>query len=830
MIEVKSPYNFVPAPTESEVFKPEWANQVSHDIPFSDGESGEITLKITAETPIFIRNGHSRDVEENEFSHIGEGANKRYFIPATSIKGMLRNVLEIMSFSRMKQVDDDKFAIRDLSSNNNFYMKQMKSSDGNKTFAGWLQENSKGEWSIIDCGEPGRINHQELKEKKGLSFRDDFLNREPKSDDEKTASHKYDLAAKQTGFSLTDTFNTVTQDTRLKAFYSAGGEKGTIVFTGQPGKRREQGSDKKKYNGKFYEFVFFETESKLISVSDAQKQEFLFVYNDNKKDQISKDWTFWKEKLSKGERIPVFFKKDKNAVKHFGLAYLYKLPYRNGIHDLLKYNEFDFNKPDLADVIFGKTSLRNEDYSLKGRVYISHAFSENFKTTDVRREIFGSPKPSYFPYYLRQNVSQMPNIDYSTENASLNGFKRYPVHLNDSIKTGQYLEKQMRNEKVFSKFIPLASKTFFTFKIRFHNLKQIELGALISAITLHNNSNLCHNLGGAKPFGYGKIKIGVDKIEKYLLPLAMFENAMNEHLKSKWIQSIQIIELFSMAQTPNSEVDSKLNFPQIEKIDNPGKGDNEFVRLKQDVNFAFNYYSQNNNYQPISQLNDEMLEIINKEKLEKIQEERRKEKETKEAEEQRIRKTQELQSFAKEALESNDFETARNCYEKLNMLNIVGFDLIGKLKDVELKETTYLAKLEEQRRLEEALQSEDVQLIEKFVKDYPFCSKKQELEVQLSSLKASSGIPERLKTLTIWDKFKKEAPRWEKKVKENGDFLKFEEKFKDIVEKIVEVQFESDRTKRIWITGTFESNHEWKKVIEWLGDGKAKKMYDELIN
>lgn len=115
MTEVKSPYNFVPAPTESEVYKPEWANQISHDIPFSDGESGEITLKITAETPIFIRNGHAKDVEENEFSHIIANGKKQYFIPATSIKGMLRNVLEIMSFSRMKQVDEKPFfGLRDM--------------------------------------------------------------------------------------------------------------------------------------------------------------------------------------------------------------------------------------------------------------------------------------------------------------------------------------------------------------------------------------------------------------------------------------------------------------------------------------------------------------------------------------------------------------------------------------------------------------------------------------------------------------------------------------------------------------------------------------------
>ncbi len=280
MTQVKSPYNFVPAPSEDEVFKPDWADQVSHDIPFSDGESGEIAFTITAETPIFIRNGHSKDDDTSEFCHVlGTNGEKKYFIPATSIKGMIRNVMEIMSFSRMKQVSDNKFSIRDLSSNSNYYMNQMKSSDGNKTHCGWLKEDKDGNWYIIDCGEPGRINHLELKDKFGLGFRDEFLNKEPKNDLAKSARYKYEESIKQVNFSLNGKFKTVRQETRLKAFVDNDGDEGTIVFTGQPGKRKEQGDDKKRYNGKYYEFVFFKKENSLeINLSKDQKKEFKFVY------------------------------------------------------------------------------------------------------------------------------------------------------------------------------------------------------------------------------------------------------------------------------------------------------------------------------------------------------------------------------------------------------------------------------------------------------------------------------------------------------------------------------------------------------------------------
>ncbi len=101
MTQIKAPYNFVPV--ADEVYIPEWSNQISHDIPFSDGISGKIDLTIKAETPIFVRNGHTQINSENQdetynsFSHIED----RYFIPATTLKGNIRNVLEIMSFGKM---------------------------------------------------------------------------------------------------------------------------------------------------------------------------------------------------------------------------------------------------------------------------------------------------------------------------------------------------------------------------------------------------------------------------------------------------------------------------------------------------------------------------------------------------------------------------------------------------------------------------------------------------------------------------------------------------------------------------------------------------------
>ena len=121
---IKSPFNFVPL--NSQVFFPDWADEISQDIPFSDGVSGTIALSISADSPIYIRNGQlhkdekSKDEDKNtdkknenydySFSHVSTAKGKRYFIPGTSIKGEVRNILEIMSYGRMCVDERAQFA------------------------------------------------------------------------------------------------------------------------------------------------------------------------------------------------------------------------------------------------------------------------------------------------------------------------------------------------------------------------------------------------------------------------------------------------------------------------------------------------------------------------------------------------------------------------------------------------------------------------------------------------------------------------------------------------------------------------------------------------
>lgn len=467
---------------------------------------------------------------------------------------MVRNVLEIMSFSRLNKnlVQNNRYAQRDISKADTQYMQKYNKEN---LCAGWLKEDKDGNWSIEKCKSFAFIDHKELKDKLGIPFRNLFLVTVEKGKPRKllkTAKEKYD-EAKKINVSLKQTFveKKQTEFPFLDlAEISEQGKQGSLVFTGQAAARFE--IPKKKANGKTREFVFFDDENPVVySVPSEVQKDFRFIYNDHDAYSVSKDWKYFRDEfLQQGKKVPVFFSPGENhTVRHFGMAYMYKLPYDYNVHGLNPIKDYK-TAPDLAHTIFGQ-AVKGESW--KGRVFFGHAMAD---TSTVRiietpvEEILATPKASYFPYYIEQFKKEGEYYTYDDEGATLRGFKRYPVRKEKT--TGIYDEKQKQNKKTWSKFLPILEGGKFTGKIRFHNLKKEELGALLSALTFHDNGDLCyHSLGGAKPYGYGRIslKAKLKTLEKnwtYEECIQSFEEMMDKHIPN-WINSKPITELFSIA-------------------------------------------------------------------------------------------------------------------------------------------------------------------------------------------------------------------------------------------------------------------------------------------
>jgi CRISPR-associated protein (TIGR03986 family) len=552
---ITAPFNFVPL--NEKIFYPPWAEDISHDIPFEDGESGVIDITITAKSPIFIRDSKN----ETEFcNHNGE-----YYIPSTSVKGMIRNVLEIMSFSKLSesQFTDNTYAVRDLSKANNFYMTQMKE----ETYCGWLKKDGD-DYIIEDCGVPLRIHHNQIDYALNIQFAKYFNS----TGFEKTSEYKYNLiGGNPKRIKVSKSYKSATNakyDSRLFCKYQQDGDEGTLVVTGQPTARENTGE---QGDGKGFEFIFFDKKKDII-LDDKSMKDFLFAYFDKRTTQPkeSPDWNYWKEKLYKGEKVPVFFQKNGSKIAHFGLSYLYKLPYKHSIKDGIFKEHITNDDLDMAQSIFGYINKKD---ALKGRVSFSHfKATENIKQLDTRTEILGTPRASYYPIYVKQYGKEFKT--FMDSSFSIAGRKRYPIHKGNKTKN----TKDTGNENVGTAFTPLKDGVTFKGKLRYHNLKKGELGAILSALTFHNTPNTYHNIGLAKSLGYGKISIKINNFIDIKDYLKEFEMILTKQILN-WKSSISLQELLSMSIEQSNSGDSKLEYMKLEDFAKNKTGD-EITYLK----------------------------------------------------------------------------------------------------------------------------------------------------------------------------------------------------------------------------------------------------------
>ena len=538
--KITAPYNFVPL--SKKVFFPDWAGQVSHDVPFVDGISGELECELTTHTPIYVRNGglwrreegrndYQNDKEAQSFFYVKEAGEPLFMIPGTSLKGMLRNVVEIASFGKMCRVDDARYSVRDLN-HKTLYMNRMK-----HVKAGWLVlSDDKIEWEIIPC-DYALINH-DLLGKPGLKEKQDALS-------------KYTVW----GGKLDVRFDYKETSTGCRATkIGAGDSSGTLVFTGQP--VRNDGGKFKKRN----EFIFFEElKNKRLSILPRLREDIGFIYTNPNSGKPYKEWDHWQSVLNGGGRVPVFYQMNGENVGSFGFTRLYRLPYTNSVKMAIKntsslHGETDL---DLPETIFG--FVDNNRGATKGRVNFSPAVAVNGTVKPYDKEIqtvLGAPKPTFYPNYIDQPHAidgkvQSDHKTFMDGDCQIRGWKRYPVRPIDKLQP-----PKQGTDKVDSWLIPLKAGAHFKFRVKVHNLKPAELGAVAWSLTWGNNPQLRHSLGMGKSMGFGvaDIKIKSANLRDMADTSVDWQGCMREFVKlmdhevgGGWLKTAQMEQLLAMA-------------------------------------------------------------------------------------------------------------------------------------------------------------------------------------------------------------------------------------------------------------------------------------------
>lgn len=608
-MSLSAPYRFVPL--SKLVLLPDWADQVSHDRPFEDGVSGELTITLRCDTPLCV--GGEQDPSSDKapgkvhFFRAPGGQDGQLAIPGTSLKGMLRNVLEIASFARFKQVADQKLGVRDLSTGVDFYKDLVTK---RKIYAGWLSYQD-AKWQVLPC-EFSRL------------YQGDLINtlkaNKTSWKNANTAVERYKLitTCPQIQFETTP----MEYGDKLKAIPSPTGKHiGKVVVTGQPGKPYDAfftNSEGKKINkNKKYEFVFHDSSEEPIEVTKETMTGFKQIHSE------SDEWKFWNEQQAAGNLdlgIPVFFhKSDTGSIKSMGLAMMYKLPYENSLHDAIRHtlaDHLDSKQPDLPDLIFGFLG-DDQNEGLRGRVNIGMALSDkaNVATTWKGPMILNSPKPSYYPFYIRQNGRNGQPRQLMEAASEVSGWKRYPAK---NVPLQPIPEELKSKTELQVSLETLPEGTEFSFKIRIHNLRRAELGALLWTLDFGGKFECRHGLGIGRPFGFGQIALSItdsklrankhnpacqQQPEVYLTVCRMeFEQMMDKFLRqsgNSWNDCKPVKELQNLATPKNSKMNAELlqymelkDFPDGKKAANLGEVTELFHSTKPVTPPADYYHSQ----------------------------------------------------------------------------------------------------------------------------------------------------------------------------------------------------------------------------------------------
>lgn len=557
---IPSPFLF--AKLSRDVHLPAW-QKVNQDAPVENGISGVLTLEIETMTPTLI-GGEQKGMDKTFFTT----PDGKPAIPGTSLKGMVRGVMETITHSRLTQIEDKVLSFRDLRmpKYRDFLTETLgKDKYKTRTKSGWLKFEG-GRWKLYST-EVYRIENSEIERVFNIKIKDreaEKIYQSIKGIQKVTFTASPEEEHDHSG----DKKLIYAKATEL----NKGKEHGYLIFTGQINPAY------KKPGNKHMNFIFQEPQAEQTFADANVIKGFLAIVQ--KKDSQDKSNIFEYLRAQKHPNgIPVFYLSDAAGhVTSMGLAQMYRIPYKHSIADLRpEQHKTGLDKLDFSTLLFGDI---DEAVARKGRISFGLAkliYPQTPKFTKTGKIVLGSPKPSFYPSYIDQTATKANAYNtYNDSDAILAGRKQYLI------------QKDIRpnipkapTDSVASVLHPIEKGHTFQGKVRFHNINPIEFGALLWAITLgeEGGSDYFHNIGMGKPYGFGKVKTRITQIDRLDSPN---EYSLDEYLKPFYIYAQASIGsglTLKEVKALHREVAQPLTYPKMEMV--PGqKPVNEFNDIK----------------------------------------------------------------------------------------------------------------------------------------------------------------------------------------------------------------------------------------------------------
>lgn len=557
---IKLPYNFVGLPEQILT-----AETLPDRRYFNlDRKTGVIHCTLTTLSPLYI-GGNTK----GEFFHHGNP--NQPVIPGSSLRGMIRSIVQVITWSKMQPITNKQIFLRDIN-NREDYMDFF----GDNIRAGFLRKQPGG-YELEPC-DYYKVSHTLLLDT--IPSIDNALKAEVATWRDRGQPLNNDLVNKimqwRTGTDGLPKFfekklNKWLQD-KVKEKFFAGKLQPDWTYQNRPVWIQSD----PKFNAPAFSLTRPQdatnwTEGILVLTGwmDEKKHEYVFVKSQDTEpitdphiteivqdlesdDQIS-DWqktAFDKDKPTENARRkkgtvrdgePVFYILKDEKVHFIGRARFFRLPYGKSPYKLLPAAHRDSAHIDMTEAIFGfvekdKEGKSPKSYAVKGRVSFSDA--EHQAQDDIplwlHDEAFpplflAAPKPASYSTYLQQpenlpahgavheNVATLKK--YSDDDAQLRGQKFYWHHVKEQgnqVVPLDYDDLKLGTGRDFDQRVkPLAVGNKFTFTVRFDNLTERELGALLWALTLPGTEHMssAHKLGMGKAIGMGSAQIEVTKLE-----------------------------------------------------------------------------------------------------------------------------------------------------------------------------------------------------------------------------------------------------------------------------------------------------------------------------
>lgn len=555
----KAPYNFVELPekvVEAELPLPEG------DRYHSDYHTGRIECSLTTKSKLYTRCGWSpkdfakyseppthKTKEERERWEKDEKAKwekeRREILAAffsypggnlaaisgSSIRGMLRTLIEIVSFGKIDRVSDQqRFFFRAVAADKDDPLKEeyKKYVTPKNIKAGYLLEKADG-WFIRPAMPVDEAPFVWVKEDKLLSISDFIPMR--------NLSHYKPQYFMNISFQDIYTKNTRRFAGEVSRNCTTYKYQGVVVTSGNMLEGGNNPSDLKRQNH-------------CIIREPNPKAEPIPISQDAVQDYYSALTPFQKQEppfeqnrgvLKNGRCIFYCQPQDKQPVTLFGQSPNFRIPYypqgnekastaRDFIPDFLKDSKDKPAITDIAEAIFGFVRRDKQpeemEQSRAGRVFISDGILNPHQEEKVQQSLnqepktilLSSPKPTTFQHYLVQSqetgakksqlkhYASTPPKDTEPGKTVIRGHKLYwhkPAHIevpSDASDTQTSLIK------------PIDEDINFSFIIYFENLSQVEIGALLWVLMIPENQKYCFSLGMGKPLGMGAVKVKIDKL------------------------------------------------------------------------------------------------------------------------------------------------------------------------------------------------------------------------------------------------------------------------------------------------------------------------------